>query len=406
MHTTPSASARSHRPRAYTVFGAAFVAGAAAAFGVNSVLDAHLAQSRPQVESESILVALRSLPAGSPVTVWDVGLKDWPKAMVPAAAMRVTDDLDNLVARHPLREGQPVLAVQLTRIDGAEGTTTKTVEVVSTGLRGPAAPERDLWDPGQSTAPPRDTVAARPPTRPETPPPAITTATAPTVARPKSEPVATVAPPTAPPTTPITLPPATPTTSPATTPAAGPQQIATAATAPVATVEETLTLPNVPPAADAGTATPTATEPSPPPAVADATPAGAGPVAVTEPSTTTITASSPSASSDDEPVRTATRPHPSSIRFLAVPEPESLEADSEPPVPDEGSTAWVGDAEKPAASVPPQATAEKRGTSRGGTASAPRSARAQPQSQRQQPARKQPQRGQRTAVDPRGSRSH
>ena len=85
MHTTTPATARSHRPRALTVFGAALVAGAAAAFGVNTVLDAHLAAARPQVESDSILVAIRALPAGAPVTVWDVALKDWPKALVPAA---------------------------------------------------------------------------------------------------------------------------------------------------------------------------------------------------------------------------------------------------------------------------------------------------------------------------------
>ena len=97
-------------------------------------LDAHLARSRPQVESESILVAIRSLPAGAPVTVWDVALKDWPKAMVPAAAMRVTDDLENLVARHPLREGQPVLAVQLVRAEAADGAAVKPVEVVSSDV--------------------------------------------------------------------------------------------------------------------------------------------------------------------------------------------------------------------------------------------------------------------------------
>ena len=115
--TTTSASARSHRPRSYTVFGAALVAGAAVAFGVNSILDAHLARVQPRVESEPILVAIRTLHAGAPVTVWDVALRDWPKAMVPSSAMRLGDDLDNLVVRHPLREGQPILAVQLARVD-------------------------------------------------------------------------------------------------------------------------------------------------------------------------------------------------------------------------------------------------------------------------------------------------
>ena len=68
MRTNPSARTtppRSKRPRAITVFAAAFVAGAAAAVGVNRVLDVHLAQSKPRVETETIFVALRSLPQGS-----------------------------------------------------------------------------------------------------------------------------------------------------------------------------------------------------------------------------------------------------------------------------------------------------------------------------------------------------
>jgi Flp pilus assembly protein CpaB len=56
--------------------------------GVNRTLDVRMAQSKPRVESEAIFVALRSLPQGSPVTVWDVALRDWPKAMMPATALR------------------------------------------------------------------------------------------------------------------------------------------------------------------------------------------------------------------------------------------------------------------------------------------------------------------------------
>ena len=59
---TAKQSGKGHRPRAATVFAAAFIAGAAAAFGVNRALDVHIAQSRPKVESEPIFVALRSLP--------------------------------------------------------------------------------------------------------------------------------------------------------------------------------------------------------------------------------------------------------------------------------------------------------------------------------------------------------
>jgi hypothetical protein len=101
------------RPRTMTVFAAAFVAGAAAAVGVNRALDVHLAQAKPQVECEPIFVALRSLPQGVPVTVWDVALRDWPKAMLPDTAMRVTDSFEGCLLKYPLREGQPLLSVQL-----------------------------------------------------------------------------------------------------------------------------------------------------------------------------------------------------------------------------------------------------------------------------------------------------
>jgi len=108
----PSPSTR-HRPSRPTVFAAAFVAGAVAAFGMNTFFDARVRQTRPVVECEPIFVALRSLPQGAPVTVWDVGLRDWPRAMLPATALRAADRFEGLLLRHPLREGQPLLAVQL-----------------------------------------------------------------------------------------------------------------------------------------------------------------------------------------------------------------------------------------------------------------------------------------------------
>ena len=118
----PTPSKQSHRPRAITVFAAAFVAGAAAAVGVNRALDVRLAQSKPRVESEVIFVALRSLPQGAPVTVWDVALRDWPKAMMPTSAVRAHDTFSGLVLKHPLREGQPLLSIQL--LPPSQGTSS------------------------------------------------------------------------------------------------------------------------------------------------------------------------------------------------------------------------------------------------------------------------------------------
>lgn len=112
---TPASTPARHRPRSATVFVAAFVAGAAAAVGVNRALDVHLSQAKPQVECEPIFVALRSLPQGVPVTVWDVALRDWPKAMLPSTALRVTDSFEGCLLRVPLREGQPLLSAQLVK---------------------------------------------------------------------------------------------------------------------------------------------------------------------------------------------------------------------------------------------------------------------------------------------------
>ena len=147
-------SHRSHRPKAATVFAAAFIAGAAAAFGLNRALDVHLAQSKPQVESEAIFVALRSLPQGSPVTVWDVALRDWPKAMMPMAAVRPHDSFEGQILKHSLREGQPLLKVQLVK-----APSTTEGQIVGSAAAGvlpvhPAAaiPQPDLWAPGEQSA--------------------------------------------------------------------------------------------------------------------------------------------------------------------------------------------------------------------------------------------------------------
>jgi len=113
---TTKTNGRKHRPKASTVFAAAFLAGAAAAVGVNRAFDVHLAQSVPQVESEPIFVAIRSLPKGSPVTIYDVALREWPKAMLPSTALRANTIFDNMVLRHPLQEGQPILSLQLAQV--------------------------------------------------------------------------------------------------------------------------------------------------------------------------------------------------------------------------------------------------------------------------------------------------
>jgi hypothetical protein len=150
-------AARSQRPKATTVFAAAFLAGAAAAVGLNRTLDVHLAQRRPRVESEPIFVALRSLPQGAPLTVWDVALRDWPKAMLPAAALRPRDSFDGMVLKHPVREGQPILSVQLVKVSPPQVDSQlaeATAAPATTPPSGAAPAEQtDLWAPAELPAP-------------------------------------------------------------------------------------------------------------------------------------------------------------------------------------------------------------------------------------------------------------
>lgn len=98
-----------YRPRITTIFLAAFLGGAAAAVGVNRFLDSHRQSEQLTVECEPIFVAARGIAAGDPVTVWDVSLKDWPKATAPADALKIDDSLDGHYAIRTVREGQPLV---------------------------------------------------------------------------------------------------------------------------------------------------------------------------------------------------------------------------------------------------------------------------------------------------------
>jgi len=166
MHDVPQphhSSAKAHRPSTPTVFGAAFVAGAVAAFGINSFFDAHVARTKPQVESEPIFVALRSLPQGAPVTVWDVGLRAWPRAMLPETALRAEDRFEGLILRHPLREGQPLLSVQLAQpLATSDGQAQERVEEAF-AVPVPAADAAPATQADPATAPPDTGLAVSAP---------------------------------------------------------------------------------------------------------------------------------------------------------------------------------------------------------------------------------------------------
>lgn len=329
-----------HRPKTLTVFAAAFLAGAAAAVGVNRVLDVQLAQRRPQVECEPIFVALRSLPQGSAVTVWDVALKDWPKAMLPGSAMRAGDTFEGYVLRHAVREGQPLLAVQLVR-SGPSPATAVSEEAFTAPA--PAAPavttstQNDPWMPAATppasapgsamvATPARDTTPSREATPTVSPRPTD-------IAAPPAPSIATVTP-------------ASPAPEPAETPIDEPSTSApsTPATSTVAEKAE-------PTPAEAGS--PTVADPTAGPAdtaSASGQPTLASdsmPAEVTESeSVATDVASMPSVLTEDQNGTTTGDPRRTQAgRHLVVPERIALQADTsfttprpQPPGPPSAST--------------------------------------------------------------------
>ncbi|MDA8043444.1 MAG: SAF domain-containing protein, partial [Pirellulales bacterium] len=58
--------------------------------------------------------------------MYDVALRDWPVAMLPETALRSDATFDGAVLRHPLREGQPVLSLQI-----AENTLEQEQQIAS-----------------------------------------------------------------------------------------------------------------------------------------------------------------------------------------------------------------------------------------------------------------------------------
>ena len=92
------------------------------------------------------------------MTVWDVALRDWPKAMMPASALRASDTFSGHVLKHPLREGQPLLSIQLAptgqEAQPAAEPTTFPPPAAYTNASTPVAPrtEGDIWSPAEPVA--------------------------------------------------------------------------------------------------------------------------------------------------------------------------------------------------------------------------------------------------------------
>ena len=86
--------------------------------------------------------------------MWDVALRDWPKAMLPAAALRPRDSFDGMVLKHAIREGQPILSVQLMKLSTAGDSQIAEATAVTAATAPPStpAPQTDLWAPAEVPA--------------------------------------------------------------------------------------------------------------------------------------------------------------------------------------------------------------------------------------------------------------
>jgi hypothetical protein len=189
--------------------------------------------------------------------VWDVALKDWPKAMLPSSALRAGDSFDGFVLRHAVREGQPLLAVQLIRSGQTPQASVAGESFIAPAPAAAAAApnststQADPWMPAESLAPPATTPVARtksvvapPSSAIEPPAQAVTSTPTPIAAKPIAPEPMTPEPmtPEPTPTAVAAAEPAasTPATEPATEPAAEPARAAAPpAPAIVATSEPT-----------------------------------------------------------------------------------------------------------------------------------------------------------------------
>jgi hypothetical protein len=332
--TQQTAQARSYRPRAITVFAAAFVAGAAAAVGVNRALDVRLAQSKPRVESEAIFVALRSLPQGAAVTVWDVALREWPKAMMPSSALRASDTFSGHLLKHPLREGQPLLSIQLvpaglgTQPAATPPTIPPPASYTQAGTPVVPAAEGDLWSPAAPVTAQPYAPAQQP--APEVAAPVASQGVSPVVVHPTE-----------------TIPPAT---SVAVAPVAAPAQEQT-----VAQIPAPETVPQPEPVAPAE---PVATEPLPTAIVA----------ATDGPAMTDVTGTAPNVTAPDSPAAPDSTPAPgdgvaataeTTAAPVTVPQPQT--GDPEPIMTTDvvapPATAAAGDTPEPVVATPTAAMA-------------------------------------------------
>ena len=259
------------------------------------------------------------------MTVWDVALRDWPKAMMPASALRASDTFSGHVLKHPLREGQPLLSIQLAPTgQGAQPAaepTTFPPPAAYTNASTPVVPraEGDLWSPAEPVA-----AQATPSTQ----------QLAPTAVSPAISPVAVQPVEATPPTTSIAIAPSIEPSlaaAPAATPTQLPSQDTVSPQEPSAPTEPAPIEPTATVAAADGPAMATDTTEATPAAELVSTPSTvpqpqAGPEGTA--ATDAAPPPAPLAAVPPTPPAPVNIPRPTHLRYLVVPESIATQADA------------------------------------------------------------------------------
>jgi len=101
------------RTKSIVLLALALGCGVVAAVGITQVMAKRDAETPGQVELESIVVAMKDIPMGDPVSVQLVTLEEWPKDKVPKGAITKVEDVENRRPKARIFAGSPILENQL-----------------------------------------------------------------------------------------------------------------------------------------------------------------------------------------------------------------------------------------------------------------------------------------------------
>ncbi len=101
------------RTKSIVLLALALGCGVVAAVGITQVMAKRDGENPAQVEMESIVVAMKDVPMGDPVSLQLVKLEEWPKDKVPKGAITKLEDVENRRPKARIFAGSPILENQL-----------------------------------------------------------------------------------------------------------------------------------------------------------------------------------------------------------------------------------------------------------------------------------------------------